>query len=90
MEPTGESRAYFRSDQRHAREIGAIASAVARQQRQPAYRGVGADKNREGLRFVLRPPLRHRALIDCSDLIVAGGPSDKGILVDKRISVLFR
>ena len=35
---------FFRRDQCHAREIGAIASAVARQQRQPAYRGVGADK----------------------------------------------
>ena len=35
---------FSRRDQCHAREIGVIASAVARQQRQPTYRGVFADK----------------------------------------------
>ena len=44
MEPTDGEGSFFRGDRRHAREIGAIASAVTRQQRQPAYRGVGADK----------------------------------------------
>jgi len=44
MEPKDVSCGFFRRDQGHAREIGAIASAVACQLRQPACRGVGADK----------------------------------------------